>query len=105
MKNALNRINELQQEIINKSKNIAGARRVCKTKMALYEEDEKLDKWLKNIQLQEKIITEKFLINKRIIGNQLSFTFIFLYSHNFIFYKFNIINSAIASTGKNYSWF
>jgi hypothetical protein len=24
----------------------------------------------------------------------------FLYSHNFIFYKFNIINSAIASTGK-----
>ena len=60
MKNALNRINELQQEIINKSKNIAGAEEFVKQKMALYEEDEKIRQMAKNIQLQEKIITEKF---------------------------------------------
>ena len=34
MKNALNRINELQQEIINKSKNIPGAEEFVKQKMA-----------------------------------------------------------------------
>ena len=60
MKNALNRINELQLEIINKSKNIAGAEEFVKQKMALYEEDEKIRQMAKNIQLQEKIITEKF---------------------------------------------
>ena len=60
MKNALNRINELQQEIINKPKNIAGADEFVKQKMALYEEDEKIRQMAKNIQLQEKIITEKF---------------------------------------------
>ena len=60
MKNALNRINELQQEIIDKSKNIAGAEEFVKQKMALYEEDEKIRQMAKNIQLQEKIITEKF---------------------------------------------
>ena len=60
MKNALNRINELQQEIINKSKNIAGAEEFVKQKIALYEEDEKIRQMAKNIQLQEKIITEKF---------------------------------------------
>ena len=63
MKNALNRINELQQEIINKSKNIAGAEEFVKQKMALYEEDEKIRQMAKNIQLQEKIITEKFFNN------------------------------------------
>ncbi|MGJ0457074.1 hypothetical protein NG782_10285 [Aliarcobacter cryaerophilus] len=60
MKNALNRINELQQEIINKSKNIPGAEEFVKQKMALYEEDEKIRQMAKNIQLQEKIITENF---------------------------------------------
>ena len=60
MKSALNRINELQQEIINKSKNIAGAEEFVKQKMALYEEDEKIRQMAKNIQLQEKIITENF---------------------------------------------
>ena len=60
MKNALNRINELQQEIINKSKNIAGAEEFVKQKIALYEEDEKIRQMAKNIQLQEKIITENF---------------------------------------------
>ncbi|PRM88270.1 hypothetical protein CJ671_09025 [Aliarcobacter cryaerophilus] len=60
MKNALNRINELQKEIIDKSKNIAGAEEFVQKKMALYEEDEKIRQMAKNIQLQEKIITENF---------------------------------------------
>ena len=60
MKNALNRINELQQEIINKSKNIAGAEEFVKQKMALYEEDEKIRQMAKNIQMKEKAITDKF---------------------------------------------
>ena len=60
MKNALNRINELQKDIIDKSKNIAGAEEFVQKKMALYEEDEKIRQMTKNIQLQEKIITENF---------------------------------------------
>ncbi|PRM95202.1 hypothetical protein [Aliarcobacter cryaerophilus] len=60
MKNALNRINELQKDIIDKSKNIAGAEEFVQKKMALYEEDEKIRQMAKNIQLQEKIITENF---------------------------------------------
>ena len=60
MKNALIRINELQQEVIEKSKTISGAEDFVKQKLALYEEDEKIRQLAKNIQLQEKIITEKF---------------------------------------------
>lgn len=60
MKNALNRINELQKDIIDKSKNIAGAEEFVQKKMALYEEDERVRQMAKNIQLQEKIITENF---------------------------------------------
>ena len=41
-------------------KNIPGAEEFVKQKMALYEEDEKIRQMAKNIQLQEKIITEKF---------------------------------------------
>ena len=60
MQNALIRINELQQEVIEKSKSINGAEDFVKQKLALYEEDEKIRQMAKNIQLQEKIITEKF---------------------------------------------
>ena len=60
MQNALIRINELQQEVIEKSKSISGAEDFVKQKLALYEEDEKIRQMAKNIQLQEKIITEKF---------------------------------------------
>lgn len=60
MKNAIKRINELQQEIVEKAKNIAGSEEFIKQKMALYEEDEKIRQMAKNIQMKEKAITDKF---------------------------------------------
>ena len=60
MKNALIRINELQEEIIQKSKNISGAEDFVKQKLELYEEDERIRAMAKNINLQEKQITDNF---------------------------------------------
>ena len=73
MQNAINRINELQQEIIDKSKTINGAENFVKEKLKLYEEDENLRKKLKRyeedeelkkrakeIHLKEQKITESF---------------------------------------------
>ena len=47
-------------ELLKTSKNIDGTEEFVKQKMALYEEDEKIRLMAKNIQLQEKIITENF---------------------------------------------
>ena len=60
MKNAIVRINELQKEVIEKSKTIDGAEDFVKQKLALYEEDEKIRLLAKSIHLQEKQITEQF---------------------------------------------
>lgn len=60
MKNALIRINELQEEIIQKSKNISGAEDFVKQKLDLYEEDERIRAMAKDINLQEKQITDSF---------------------------------------------
>lgn len=60
MQNAINRINELQQEIIDKSKTINGAENFVKEKLKLYEEDENLRKRAKEIHLKEQKITESF---------------------------------------------
>ncbi len=60
MKNALIRINELQEEIIQKSKNISGAEDFVKQKLELYEEDERIRAIAKDINLQEKQITNNF---------------------------------------------
>ena len=60
MKNALIRINELQEEIIQKSKNIIGAEDFVKQKLDLYEEDERIRAMAKDINLQEKQITDNF---------------------------------------------
>ena len=60
MQNALIRINELQQEVIEKSKSISGAEDFVKQKLALYEEDEKIRAMAKNINIQEKKITDNF---------------------------------------------
>ena len=60
MQNALIRINELQQEVIEKSKSISGAEDFVKQKLALYEEDEKIKAMAKNINIQEKKITDNF---------------------------------------------
>ena len=53
MQNALIRINELQQEVIEKSKSISGAEDFVKQKLALYEGDEKIRAMAKNINIQE----------------------------------------------------
>ena len=58
--NALIRINELQEEIIQKSKNISGAEDFVKQKLELYEEDERIRAMAKDINLQEKQITDNF---------------------------------------------
>ena len=60
MQNALIRINELQEEIIQKSKNISGAEDFVKQKLELYEEDERIRAIAKDINLQEKQITNNF---------------------------------------------
>ena len=60
LQNALIRINELQQEVIEKSKSISGAEDFVKQKLALYEEDERIRAIAKDINLQEKQITDNF---------------------------------------------
>ena len=60
MQKALIRINELQQEVIEKSKSISGAEDFVKQKLALYEEDEKIRAMARNINIQEKEITDNF---------------------------------------------
>ena len=60
MKNALIRINELQEEIIQKTKIISGAEDFVKQKLELYEEDERIRAMAKDINLQEKQITDNF---------------------------------------------
>ena len=60
MQNALIRINELQQEVISKSKSISGAEDFVKQKLELYEEDERIRAMAKDINLQEKQITDNF---------------------------------------------
>lgn len=68
MKNAIKRINELQQEIVEKAKNIAGSKEFIKQKISLYEEDEKIRQMAKNIQIQEKTLTENFFNKQRVKG-------------------------------------
>ena len=60
MQKALIRINELQLEVIEKSKSISGAEDFVKQKLALYEEDEKIRAMARNINIQEKEITDNF---------------------------------------------
>ena len=60
MKNALIRINELQEEIIQKSKSISDAENFVRQKLELYEEDERIRAMAKDINLQEKQITDNF---------------------------------------------
>ena len=59
MQNAINRINELQQEIIDKSKTINGAENFVKEKLKLYEEDESLKRKLKLYEESESSHTKK----------------------------------------------
>ena len=60
MKNALVRINELQQEIIDKSKSIEGAGEYVEKKLELYDKDETLRRSFKHIHLEEQKIAKEF---------------------------------------------
>jgi len=61
MQKALVRIDELQNEVIVKSKTINGADEYVQAKMKLFQENEKARKQLRNIQVQEQILTDNFL--------------------------------------------
>ena len=65
MQNALVRINELQNEMIKKSKTINGADEYVQAKMELFKQSEKADEELKNIQIQEQMLTESFLASHK----------------------------------------
>jgi seryl-tRNA synthetase len=60
-KKAIQRIDELQQAMIEKSKTISGADEYVQKKMKLFNEDEALRKRMKEISFQEKNITHDFL--------------------------------------------
>ncbi len=61
MQKALTRIDELQNDMIQKSKLIDGADEYVKQKMALFNEDEKAREKLKDIRMKEQDLTESFL--------------------------------------------
>jgi len=60
MQNAMIRIDELQQETINKASEIDGASEYIKKKLELYDKDEELRKSVKAIQLEEVKIADEF---------------------------------------------
>lgn len=61
MQKAIIRINELQNEVIEKSKQIEGAESYVQQRLALFDQYQKLRKDFKFIQLQEQQITKNFL--------------------------------------------
>lgn len=61
MQNALNRIDELQNEVIEKSKLVEGSQDYINQKMKLFKKDEELRKEMKNLALKEKDLTNNFL--------------------------------------------
>jgi len=62
MINAMKRIDELQQETIDKAKEIEGASEYIRKKLELYDKDEELRNNLKTIQLEEMKIASDFFI-------------------------------------------
>lgn len=61
MKKAIKRIDELQNEVIEKSKTISGADEYVQAKIKLFQENEEARKRIRNIQEQERVLTEDFL--------------------------------------------
>ena len=61
MQEAMIRIDELQNEIIEKSKLINGSDEYVKQKMKLFKRSEKAEKELRNIRREEEILTKGFL--------------------------------------------
>ena len=60
MQKAMIRIDELQQETIDKAKSIDGAQEYIAKKIELYEKDEELRKNSKAIQIEEAKLTDEF---------------------------------------------
>jgi len=60
MINAMKRIDEFQQETIDKAKEIEGASEYIKKKLDLYDKDEELRTNLKTIHLKEMKIANDF---------------------------------------------
>ena len=65
MKKAITRIDELQNEVIEKSKTINGADEYIQAKIKLFQENEEARKRIRNIQVQERILTENFLATNK----------------------------------------
>lgn len=61
MQSALIRINELQNEMVEKSKMVDGSDEYVKQKMKLFEQSEKVSETLKDIQIAEQTLTDNFL--------------------------------------------
>ncbi len=61
MQQALKRIDELQNDIVEKSKNIEGADEYIQKKMKLFKLNEAKRQELKILQIQEEQLTEQFL--------------------------------------------
>ncbi|WP_297439967.1 hypothetical protein [Sulfurimonas sp.] len=61
MQQALKRIDELQNDIVEKSKNIEGADEYIQEKMKLFKLNEEKRQELKILQMQEEQLTEQFL--------------------------------------------
>jgi len=61
MQQALQRIDELQNEIIEKSKTIHGADKYIEEKMKLFQKNETKRKEIMMLQIQERQLTELFL--------------------------------------------
>lgn len=60
MKDAMIRIDELQQDMVEKSKEIDGAEEYIEKKLELYDKDEELRNDSRAIQLEEEQISNKF---------------------------------------------
>ena len=60
MQNAIVRINELQEEIKEQSKNIEGAQQYIDTQVKLYKQDEALRKQVQSIQKEGQKIANDF---------------------------------------------
>jgi len=60
MKDAMLRIDELQQDMLDKSKEIDGAEEYIEKRLELYDKDEELRDNSKAIQLEEEQISNKF---------------------------------------------
>jgi hypothetical protein len=60
MKDAMIRIDELQQDMVERSKEIDGAEDYIEKRLELYDKDEELRDNSKAIQLEEEQISNKF---------------------------------------------